>query len=504
MPKSSYVELRGGHVPYSTADISILDTESVVQLTTETGVALATEDTTSVIQGTIKTLPVYNPLTGSNQLFAITEVGIYDVTTPASPSGLLATRRNGKHQWLMFGDGTYNWLLMFNGVDKPLYYNGTTFTEVDHVTSPALTGFTANDTTQFISATAFKSRLFFIPKNSLSFWYLPVNVVGGALTEFDLSSQAPRGGYLMAMGTWSRDAGSGPDDFAVFVTSEGEVLVYQGNNPSSSQSWAKVGGFYVGKPLGRRCLMQYGEDLLLITQTGVFPLSASLPTASIDSRMALSYKIDKAFTDAARVTGDTFGWEAIDYPAQQALIINVPKTEDGIHYQYVMNTLTKAWCRFTNWDAETFAIYNKELYFAKGSVVYHAWVGNVDNVSYIESYAKQAFSNFGKPGKIKLFKLFRPILAVNGALTYSTDIDVDFQDDTMIATATATTGGFGIWNQSYWNQAYWGSSPRIIKLWGSVAEWPGMWAAGKLKISTNSRTVQWMASDYVFETGGLL
>ena len=504
MPKSSYVELRGGYLSHSTESATDIDTEDAAMLATEDGFVLATEDTATTMLGTVKTLVVHNGLTGVNQLLAMTEQAVYNVTTAGATSSALLTRTNGKHQSTMFGDGTTQWLIALNGVDLPLYYDGTTALAVTQATSPALTGFPANDLTQLISVTAFKSRLFFIPKSSLSFWYLPVSVAGGALTEFDLSSQATKGGYLMAMGTWTRDAGNGQDDIAVFVTSEGEAILYQGNNPSNVNSWSKVGSFFVGKPLGRRCLTQYGEDLLILTENGIFPLSSALPSASVDYRYALSFKIDKAFTDSARVTGDVFGWESTVFPAQQALIVNVPVAEDGVHYQYVMNTLTKSWCRFTAWGAETFAVFNKELYFARGGFVYRAWTGNIDDTDNIEGYAKQAFSHFGKPGKVKTFKLFRPILAVNGSLNYSTDIDVDFQDDVMIAASSASTAGLATWNQSQWNQARWGGGFKIVKPWTSIAEWPGTWAAGKLKVSTNSRSVQWMASDFIFETGQIL
>src|SRR6185436_9262950 len=114
-----------------------------------------------------------------------------------------------------------------------------------------------NAVEQFIAVNVFKGRLFFIPKASLSFWYLPAGAAGGALAEFDLSGEAVKGGYLMAMATWTRDGGSGVDDFAVFITSEGEAIVYQGTNPNSSTTWAKVGSYTIGKPLGRRCMMQY-------------------------------------------------------------------------------------------------------------------------------------------------------------------------------------------------------------------------------------------------------
>jgi hypothetical protein len=61
---------------------------------------------------------------------------------------------------------------------------------------------------------------------------------GGAL---DLSAFASMGGYLMAMGTWTIDAGYGVDDLAVFITNMGEVIVYRGTDPSSATTWGWSG-----------------------------------------------------------------------------------------------------------------------------------------------------------------------------------------------------------------------------------------------------------------------
>lgn len=470
MPQTSYVEIRGGYSDHATG-----------------------------MTGAGKTLAVYNVLTGTNKMFCSTESGVYDVSSSGAVGASVASRTSGKHQWIMFGDGTSNYLIMVNGVDKPLYYDGSSWIAVDAASSPALTGLT---TTSIIGVNSYKGRLFFIEKNSLSFWYLAAGAAGGALTEFDLSAEAKRGGYLLAMVTWTRDAGDGQDDVAVFITSEGEAIVYQGNNPSSSTAWSKVGAYYIGKPLGRRCGTQYGGDVIILTENGTFPLSAAMQSASIDYKLALSFKIERAFTDAARVYGSTFGWESIVYPAQNALIVNVPVSEDGAHYQYVMNTITKSWCRFTDWDAETFAVFNGELYFATGTKTVKAWTGQIDGADNIEAYAKQAFSYFGSQS-LKRFKMFRPVLAVNGPLSFLTDIDVDFKDTPITGSATYTVTSGGQWDVADWDEAYWAAGLEVTKQWTSPDEWEGYCASGKIKIATNALMVQWMASDMILERGGI-
>lgn len=473
-PSASFVEIRGGYSSHATG-----------------------------MANNGKTLATYNPLSGVNKMFAMTQGGIYDVSSSGSVGASGLVRTNGKHQWVNFGDGTNNYLIACNGVDKPAYYNGTTWVAVDNATVPALTGVT---TTNLITPFVSKGRLYFIEKDSLSVWYLAAGAAGGALTEFDLSGVAKQGGYLMAAATWTVDGGDGPDDRIAFATSEGEVIVYAGTNPNSAASWALVGVYVLGKPIGRRCLQKYGGDVVYLSQNGTFPLAAALQSASIDYKLALSFKIENAFSDATRLYGSVFGWNVYLYPGRSALIVNVPHAEDGVHEQFVMNTITKSWCKFTGWNAEDFCIFNGLLYFTSGTTVKLAWNGTSDGGANIVAYAKTAFSALGKPGLQKQIKMFRPVLSVNGPLSFLTDIDVDFRDTPITGTATYTTTAGALWGVSLWGDAiggaYWASGLETLKDWTSPDEYAGNYISGKIKIATNALVVQWMTSDYIYEYGG--
>lgn len=467
-PNGSYVALRGGYASHATG-----------------------------MTGSGLTLAVHNALAGTSTLWCATESGVYNVTAAGAVGASVAARTDGKHQHVNFGDGTNNYLILCNGVDKPLYYNGTTWLAVDGVTSPALTGIT---TTSLIAPFVVKGRLCFVEKNSLSFWYLTAGAAGGALTEFDLSAQAVRGGYLMAASNWTIDGGSGADDLWVFVTSEGEAIVYQGTDPAGT--FSKVGSYFVGRPLGRRCLSKVGGDLLILTESGAFPLSGALKSSAVDYRQAVSARIEKAFTDQARGTGASFGWEATLYPAQSALIVNVPT--GGSSEQYVMNTITQAWCKFTGWDAQAFATMGGELYFTHGTTVVKAWSGASDGGANIVAYGKTAFSELGRPGRTKRVTLFRPVLSINGALSFLTDVDVDFNEDDVVGLSSTAGVSGGQWDVSSWDAAFWAADFETVRNWTSPAEGVGYWFAGKVKLSTNSLSVQWNACDYMAEAGGAL
>jgi hypothetical protein len=449
--------------------------------------------------GNSKTLMVYNALNGTNKMFCATASGVYNVSSPGVVAASVAARTNGKHQHVMFGDGTSQYLIMVNGVDVPLYYDGTNWILITGVSSPALTGpaSIANLNALFI----FKGRLIFLEKNTLKFWYLAAGVAGGALTAFDLSGVAQQGGYLVAAESWTVDAGNGVDDRAIFITSNGEVIVYQGTNPNSASTWALVGVYNIGGPLGQNCILRAGAELIFLTKSGAYPISTVWNASGLDFSKAATRKIQKAFNDSAVSYGGVYGWKAISYPAQSAILINVPTAEDGIHYQYVMNSLNNSWCRFIGWDAEDFALFNGELYYCQGTNTIKCWTGNADQGANINAYAKTAFSYFGSKGQNKDFKMFRPVLSVNGTLNFLIDMDVDFANSEIFGTATYAVSSSGKWDSGIWDQSFWSSGLQIIKSWASPSAWTGYCAAGKMKISSNTLNVQWMSVDYVYEVG---
>ncbi|NIT58373.1 MAG: hypothetical protein GWN00_19745 [Aliifodinibius sp.] len=453
------------------------------------------------ITGAVKTLAVYNRPNGTNQMFAADNNDVWDVSSSGAASAQSATVTDGEFQWLNFGDGTNQYLMMFNGVDSPLYYNGTTWTSITGVSSPALTGLT---TSNIIQANEHKGRLYFIEKDSLSFWYLPAGAAGGALTEFDLSSFCKKGGYLMWMATWSFDAGDGPDDAAVFMTSEGEVIVYRGTDPSTAANWVLTGVYQIGDPIGRRSFIKFGGDLLVITQNGVFPLSKALQSADIDNVSAVTNKIEKAFTEAVRDYGANFGWEAVSYPLQSAMLFNIPVSEGSEYKQYVMNTITSAWCEFDSWNGTCFAVYNDELYYGGSTVVQKAWTGTSDDGADIVGVAKTAFNYFGGISQQKRFNLFRPMIQVNGNISFLTGFDIDFSDNEITGEAVYSVTAKAVWDTSEWDNAYWAAGLDVVKQWTSPTPNVGYCVSGGLKVNTSELEIYWVANDYVFETGGIL
>jgi hypothetical protein len=222
------------------------------------------------------------------------------------------------------------------------------------------------------------------------------------------------------------------------------------------------------------------------------------------ARTALSSRIENSFTTAARQHGVTFGWEMVSYPAQTALLFNIPLDEGGAHEQYVMNTQTKAWCRFLDWPAETFAVFNGDLYYGGQGAVVRAWTGAGDNGATITANGKTAFTYMKNPGSLKRLELFRPTLAITGPINFLTGVDYDFADAILSGTAPFTTMDRSVWDVAFWDSAIWAAGPEVTQRWTSPGGSLGYCFATRVKVATNTSQVRWMSNDYIFQEGGAL
>lgn len=448
----------------------------------------------------VETLMTYSGGT-SDKMFAISDGDIFDVTS-AGPVGAAVVTGLSNSRWEYTNVTTSggNYLYAANGVDKPLLYNGSTWTPIDGTSSPAITGVT---TTNLKQPTLFKTRMWFIEKNTLKAWYLPTASVGGAANVLDLSAIARLGGTLVSMASWTIDAGYGVDDNLVFVTDKGEVIVYRGTDPSNASTWALIGVWIIGSPISERCLLKYGGDLLVLTLDGLIPMASALQSSRLDPNIALSDKIQGAFAAAAATYGSNFGWCLLYNPKNNALIVNVP-VSDSAQEQFVMNNITKAWCKFTGWKAFHFTLLDDTPYFGAAGYVAKAWTmgstGFVDDTSNIQGRALQAFNYFETRGVKKIFTRARPSIFSNGTPAISVGVNVDFSIFDNIAPLSFTPPVVGLWDSGLWDTAIWGSDLEIQNNWQGVTG-VGFCAAIQLVSTSSKLNIQWASTDVVFQLG---
>lgn len=363
---------------------------------------------------------------------------------------------------------------------------------------------TGENSADFETVNLFKERLYFVIKDSLDFCYLPVDSINGAVTRFPLGGIFKNGGYLQAMGTWTIDAGYGVDDLAAFVTSNGEVAVYKGSDPSDPNDWALVGIWNIGQTFNRRCMFKFGGDLLVLTEGGLVPLSAGLQSTRLDPRVNITDKIFFAISQATTLYSSFYGWQINYYAKQNMLILNVPVI--GGSEQYVMHNITKSWARFTNIHANCWELSGDDMYFGGDGFVGKFYNTNADAGANISGFVQQAYSYFESRGQQKRFTMVRPILQTdNGVPTVLCGISTDFETVNLTGQISFNPNilSIGLWDISEWDDANWGGGLVTTKIWQSVT---GIGYAGSISLNVVSQGIElhWASTDYVMEKGGVL
>ena len=458
------------------------------------------------LPGWVESILPYSGLNTTRKLFAASVHGIYDCTsTGAVGAAVVSGLTNARFQWVNFATAGSTFLYGVNGADNPVLYNGTAWQQVGNGTSPiAITGV---DPSTFIHVNAWQQRLYFTQNNSTKIWYLPAASVGGVANSFDFGPLFTLGGYLMGMCTWTIDTAQGLTEFAVFVSSEGEVLVYSGFDPTVTSTFFLVGRFRMGRPVGRRFYCKNGSDIIIIGADGAIPLSSAINSDRAKTNIAISDKIRNLINNDVQSYSQNFGWQCVLYPIGNKLIINVPVIENNIQYQYVMNTITGSWSTFgkmnSPWSAACFEFWEDGLYFGGNGYVAQCDTGQTDNNTDIQTTGKQAFSYFGVKGQQKYFTMVRPLLIVNGTLHAAIDLNVNFEDKPPASTPTFAAGGGSPWNTSPWNTSPWTSGNNIIEDWDTPNA-VGFCAALYMNVTAANLGVSWQATDFVFQVGGVL
>jgi hypothetical protein len=414
----------------------------------------------------VESLLIYHaPVAANDKMFAACTSAISNVTafTTASASSTASISvsglTNARWQQINFSNSGGSYLWICNGADAPRTFDGTTWA------TASVTGITAAN---IANVALHKQRIWLAMTGSLNPAYLNTGAIAGTATPFDLQGVFQKGGFLQAIGSWSLDGGAGQDDLIAFITSKGEVAVYQGTDPSAN--FLLKGVFEVGPPLGRRCIVKVGADLLLACIDGLVPLSKALVTdraAAISA--AITAKIQPTINGYARNSGANFGWEVCVYPRGTRAILNVPVTENTLQYQYVMNTVTGAWTRFTGENANCWAVFQNKLYYGTNAgQVKEADIQGFDDDGSIDIDIETAFNYLGSKGRLKQWTMARSILTTDGQVVPGLALNTDFGRDATVYIPSGTQVTSAQWDVDTWDGGTWPVVNRVVTDWEAV------------------------------------
>lgn len=318
-------------------------------------------------------------------------------------------------------------IIVLNGVNTPQVYNGTT------VTAMVATGPTV---ATLWAGTTFKGRTYYWSQNEKRFWYAAAGAFQGTLTSFPLDTVSRGSGTLIAMAVMTQDGGNGPDDYAVFLMSDGEALVYQGDDPGSANSWQLVGVFRIGRPLGPQCWVTNGAYTIAVTENGPVDLAMVLKTGPQDSATVFNQNIGTGpYGNLASVAQCQ---TAIDVK-ERLLIVLFFETFIGSEacMKLGMDTESKRWFYFDGCDeysngstgksTRCIGLVDGGVYFGDSQGDIHTWndwsgldtIGEGGNTRNIVFDMVTAYSDLGDPISKKIVTALSVISGNTGSGFYS-------------------------------------------------------------------------------------
>lgn len=412
-PRPGYVELRKGYAQWATG-----------------------------LPGWVETIIVYssNAAANSYQLFAMSGTALYNVTAGGAVGAAVVTGlSNARWEYTNMGTPGGSFLYAANGTNAPLLYDGATWRSVTGVSTPyAITGVT---TSELRNPWVWKNRIWFVEHGSCRAWYLPLQSIAGAAASVELASQFTKGGVLQAIFTVSMSDGSSSDDYIAFMSSEGEILLYRGTDPSWASTFALSGKYQTGAPLGRRCVVKWGAETYLLTTDGLIPFSQIVLGNLAAKQQALTYKVSNLWAQNVGAAWPYFGWEAAVHPHGDKLIANYPTASAGQFMQLVMNLTTKAWCQYTGWQASTFAVAANVLLFGGNGFIAQADTGYSDNGAGIQMSIGLAFNRLGTD-KIKHVQLIRTACVTSApSWTFGSGVCVNYNTITTVSLSHGSASG---------------------------------------------------------------
>ncbi|WP_042779364.1 hypothetical protein [Sinorhizobium fredii] len=391
----------------------------------------------------------------TEKLFMATASGIYNMTAPAAPPTTTAADVSGLSggDWCAFqhtNAGT-SWLVCVNGANDRQLYNGTTWS------TTAITFTDGTTMPQLNYGWLFKNREFFLKNGTLDAYYLAVNAVSGAATVFPLGGVMKKGGSLLTGFSWSLESGDGLNDMCVFVSTEGEIAVYAGDDPASASTFALKGVYQIGRPLGKNAWIRAGGDILIATTDGLTPMSQVFQRdRQALSLVSVSRPIEDDWRKAANATGT--GWTLKQWPEQNLVVVAFPENTVVTDIINILNVLTGRWSKRNHWQALCYETLQGGLFF--GSFDGYVWQGDTsgtDNgLTFSATYLSQ-FSPAGQFGQRATATLahmyFRAKSSPKVKLFARSDYDKSTPTFNSVTEGDATSSEWdvGLWDVAIWD-----------------------------------------------------
>jgi hypothetical protein len=454
------------------------------------------------ISGAIRSMyPLYLK-DGTSKLIIATATKLYSMTSAGVVSDITKTvaHTNGDFQAVTYANNIY----LCNGVDNAQAWTGTSV-----AADLTFTGVALN---KLVGVTAYKERLYFIESGTSKVWYGGLQVTGTAatpaLTSFDFQYVFTRGGYLVGIGSFSNTTSTTSQDYFWACSSEGEIVFYNGTYAGDATTWALVARYVIGAPLGHRAFIRVNNDIWILTQQGIVPVSALFQADPEQALNVISTRVNPLISEYSSVIGFSHQWTGFFWPAGRRVYINIPIANTASFF-LVYSIDTKGWTEFRLFDnthcLSSCDFNNLPYYGSNSGVVWKGETGQVDartstDGQSISFSGRTAFSFYGSRGNYKAFKDIRPILKAKRGVSLNLGLDTDFKRGAITSTtASGASTSYTPWG-SPWGSPWSADVEYIFDRYAVKGQ--GHCAAVRFSGALKNSTCQILGFEIRFDVGG--
>ena len=475
------------------------------------------------LEGTseVRTVMYFNSIIAGgaqDRVFAATDLGIYDITAGgagpwdfAGATSLEFPNQGSNAGWVSFLNYTNvagdHYLLVCDEENGYWIFDGTSWA------AGSFTGTSIPDAVDLVQIVEWNARIWFVEKNTARSWFLDPLALGGDITVFDVGNRFKDGGHLVQNSTWSLDDGAGMDDKFVMISSSGDVLVWDGIDPTTATDIRLVGRWQVGSvPEGRRVMSDWGGDVMILSTSGLITVSALLGgTATLNADKFASKNINQYIRQEMNQTLDRYGWSLQLVPNQGIALVTVPNPLNSTRawIQFCLETTKNAWSMFRDLAMVSQVKFGSEYLFGTNDGRVMLLAGTVDDVTLDQESGEGIvfsmlthYSDLANAAMWKRPQFIRPYWIGASQPVFSVQIKYDFDLAELLTSPAYIEGGISEWDEAIWDIDVWQGTAQ------SYLETIGISGMGRhLAVAIRGTAVAdltYVGADIMFDTGGML
>ena len=464
-------------------------------------------------------MPFEGNIDTDDRLFVASFDGIFDVTVQGTIVPLQVvtfpnqTGNAGICSFVNYGnDAGDRFLLVCDGQNG--YYVWTQSTDTWAKITTEIIG---ADATQFNFVMIWKTRVWFVEKDTgIAHFLDKSDEFIGTVSLFNWGDQFRFGGALVSLHNWTLDGGRGMDDYLVGLSDAGDIIVYQGLDPTSKSDFGLVGSWYIGEvPAGNRIASEFSGELYILSVQGLISLSELLNGSAVSSpETYMTAKVSPYIRGITDTVLKDFGWHVHIHPKQSLLFVNTPPRASQEQIAFVLYFGHRSWSIFRGLNKAHTANWRGEVYWTDiDTNKIYIQRGHVDNVLIdpetdgpardIQWSLLTAYSDLGVGPTFKRMHFARANFFGFEAPSYLVQASYDFRVNEILGNAVGTGElESGLWNVDSWNNALWTGSESVSHELRGVTGM-GRHVAIALK-GSSSKAVTLVSFDCIFDTGGMV